>query len=82
MTPGKYIVLSVLGECLLYFGMLDRGVPYLILSTILLFLLQDGLAYYVHRMSHRPFFYKLYHKMHHRSARSSMKSYTLTDVTH
>lgn len=37
------------GATCLYFGMYERGVPYLVVSTVLLFLLQDGAAYYLHR---------------------------------
>ncbi|XP_031574564.1 delta(7)-sterol 5(6)-desaturase erg32-like [Actinia tenebrosa] len=54
------------GFTTLYYDPLERGWLYLFLSTILLFLFEDACAYYYHRMLHWPFFYKRFHKIHHR----------------
>lgn len=49
-----------------YFDINDYGWIYFLLSTILLFLIQDAMSYYYHRMLHWPIFYKSFHKWHHR----------------
>lgn len=54
------------GPSMMYFNAGEHGYLYLVLSTILVFLFQDGAAYYVHRLSHIPMLYKRIHKHHHR----------------
>ncbi|KAK3699604.1 hypothetical protein QZH41_014306 [Actinostola sp. cb2023] len=54
------------GYTTVYYEPSEKGWIYLILSAIFLFLLEDAGAYYYHRMLHWPFFYKRFHKMHHR----------------
>lgn len=54
------------GYTTVYYEPLERGWVYLLLSTIVLFMFEDACAYYYHRMLHWPFFYKRFHKMHHR----------------
>ncbi|XP_076823615.1 uncharacterized protein LOC143469714 [Clavelina lepadiformis] len=49
-----------------YFDVNKYGFPYFIVSTIVYFLLQDAASYYYHRMLHWPFFYRNFHKWHHR----------------
>jgi lathosterol oxidase len=44
-----------------------HGAVYLIFSYILVLLLQDMYFYFVHRLSHHPFFFQWLHKGHHRS---------------
>jgi lathosterol oxidase len=41
-------------------------VDYTILSTLLLFVLVDGLAYYAHRLLHMRLCSSTYHRWHHR----------------
>lgn len=50
----------------IYFDVDDYGWGWTLLGLPLLFVLVDGAAYYVHRTLHRPFFYKRFHKFHHR----------------
>lgn len=54
------------GYCTLYFNIGEKGWLYLVESTVLLFLIQDGTAYYLHRLNHIPWIYKRIHKHHHR----------------
>ncbi|XP_076823472.1 uncharacterized protein LOC143469608 isoform X2 [Clavelina lepadiformis] len=49
-----------------YFDIHDYGWFYFFTSFAICFLLQDGAAYYYHRMLHVPFFYRNFHKWHHR----------------
>jgi len=54
------------GPSCVYFNIGEHSFIYLVLSTIFVFLFIDGAAYYVHRLSHIPMFYKRIHKHHHR----------------
>lgn len=49
-----------------YWDVDDYGWPYLIASTVLLFVVEEALAYYVHRALHLPLLYKRFHRSHHR----------------
>ena len=55
----------------MYFDPSEHGYVYLVLSTVLVFLFQDGSAYYIHRLMHIPLLYKTIHKHHHRYAKPS-----------
>ena len=46
--------------------MLDRGIIYLVLSTLFYFLIGDAMAFYLHKGSHIPLIYRTIHKHHHR----------------
>ena len=50
----------------LYFNIADYGWTYFFASFVLLFLYEDAVSYYLHRIMHLPFFYKLLHKWHHK----------------
>lgn len=54
------------GPCSMYFSPGEHGYVYLVVSTVLVFLFQDGVAYYIHRLMHIPLLYKTIHKHHHR----------------
>jgi len=49
-----------------YFRVGEYGHLYFTLSIPLLFLWVEGTAYYAHKMLHTPWFYKNFHKQHHR----------------
>lgn len=50
----------------IYFDIAERGWPYFIGSTLLFFVLVDGLAYYAHRALHAKAFFRHVHRWHHR----------------
>ncbi len=50
----------------IYFHVADYGWTYTLLSTVVLFVLVDAIAYYVHRALHHPFLYRTFHRSHHR----------------
>ncbi|MEL6182007.1 MAG: sterol desaturase family protein, partial [Myxococcota bacterium] len=50
----------------LYFDIDEYGWPYAIVSTIVVWVVIDLLAYYVHRMMHIKWIYKRIHRFHHR----------------
>lgn len=50
----------------IYFDVAERGWPYLLGSTVLLFVLVDGLAYYAHRAMHAKLVFRYVHRWHHR----------------
>jgi lathosterol oxidase len=50
----------------IYLDVTEYGWTYTILSTVLLFVIEDAIAYYVHRGLHHRFFYKRFHRSHHR----------------
>ncbi|XP_001636066.2 delta(7)-sterol 5(6)-desaturase erg32 [Nematostella vectensis] len=54
------------GHTTVYYDPAEFGWTYFIMSIPLLFFYQDAAAYYYHRMLHWPFFYKNFHKWHHR----------------
>jgi lathosterol oxidase len=55
----------------IYFGVAKHGWLYALLSTALLFVLTDGLAYYVHRAFHQRTMFRLFHRFHHRYVATS-----------
>jgi lathosterol oxidase len=50
----------------IYFDVSDYGWTYTVLSTAVLFVVVDAIAYYVHRAMHHPFLYGMFHRSHHR----------------
>jgi len=54
------------GPSTMYFSPGEHGYVYLAASTVLVFLFQDGAAYYCHRLGHIPSLYRHIHKHHHR----------------
>ncbi len=48
-----------------YFDVADYGWPYLVFSTVLLFVLEDAIAFYVHWAMHHELLYKRFHRSHH-----------------
>ncbi|KAK3106001.1 hypothetical protein FSP39_010589 [Pinctada imbricata] len=54
------------GHTTLYYGILDRGLLYFLLSIPCFFLWIEVNAYYFHRLFHNPYLYKKVHKIHHR----------------
>jgi lathosterol oxidase len=50
----------------IYFEVAERGWLYTIGSTVLLFVLVDGLAYYAHRALHAKIVFRHIHRWHHR----------------
>ena len=50
----------------MYFSLSERGIPYVLFTLVVLFIWEEAVAYYLHRVSHTPLLYRLYHKMHHR----------------
>ncbi len=53
-------------QSLLYFDVAEYGWAYTIASGVLLFVLNDAGAYYVHRALHLPWMYRRIHRHHHR----------------
>ncbi len=49
----------------IYYNVADFGWAYTLLSTVVLFVLVDAIAYYVHRVLHQEFLYKNFHRAHH-----------------
>jgi lathosterol oxidase len=50
----------------LYFHAADHGWAYTVGSSLLLFVLVDGLAYYAHRALHHRLLFRWFHRWHHR----------------
>ncbi len=50
----------------IYYDVSDYGWVYTLLSTAVLFVVVDALAYYVHRALHSEFLYRTFHRSHHR----------------
>jgi sterol desaturase/sphingolipid hydroxylase (fatty acid hydroxylase superfamily) len=49
----------------IYYEVAEYGWTYTLLSTAALFVMVDGLAYYVHRALHGEFLYRKFHRTHH-----------------
>jgi len=63
------LIYAVLEEglwCPAYYYVDDYGWFYTIFSTVLLFLILDAIAFYVHWALHHRWFYKKFHRSHHR----------------
>ena len=58
-------------ETPIYFEVSAYGWAYTIFSTVALFVLMDAGADYAHRMFHFRFFYRRYHKIHHKYVSTS-----------
>jgi len=54
------------GFSTLYFHLEDRSLAYTLLSSVLVFVVTDALAYYAHRTYHRPLLFRWFHRWHHR----------------
>lgn len=50
----------------IYFRVAEHGWLYTAVSTVVLFVLLDGLAYYVHRAFHQRWMFRMFHRHHHR----------------
>ena len=55
------------GYTTLYFSPLMYGVPYLIISLVLLICIHDTYFYWTHRLLHTRWFFRNVHSVHHRS---------------
>ncbi|XP_052237897.1 uncharacterized protein LOC127849218 [Dreissena polymorpha] len=55
------------GKCTLYARPDEYGLAYLLLSVPALFIYNEAIIYYAHRMFHTPFLYRHFHKVHHRN---------------
>jgi len=49
----------------IYFDIDENGLPYFVISIILMVLLHDTYFYWTHRLIHHPLFFRYVHKMHH-----------------
>ena len=49
----------------IYYDVADYGWTYTLFSTAALFVMVDGIAYYVHRTLHGRFLYRRFHRAHH-----------------
>ena len=49
----------------IYYDVADYGWTYTLLSTAVLFVMVDAVAYYVHRALHGKFLYRKFHRTHH-----------------
>ncbi|TNE69711.1 MAG: fatty acid hydroxylase family protein [Bacteroidetes bacterium] len=56
---------------LLYTDVAEYGVPYLILSVVLVIVLHDTYFYWMHRLMHHPKLYRYIHLVHHKSVNPS-----------
>ncbi|CAG9764268.1 unnamed protein product [Ceutorhynchus assimilis] len=53
------------GYSTVYYDFGEKGWLWLILSFPLIFIYQDYMTYWLHRVYHMPFLYKRFHKLHH-----------------
>ncbi|TRY76780.1 hypothetical protein TCAL_14769 [Tigriopus californicus] len=53
------------GYSTLYFNISDYGYLWFLLQWPAIFIMQDYLTYWIHRIYHMPFLYKHFHKLHH-----------------
>ncbi|KAL3276408.1 hypothetical protein HHI36_011792 [Cryptolaemus montrouzieri] len=54
------------GPCSVYYDIQEYGWPWFILQFVVIFVYQDYLTYWMHRIFHTPWLYKHFHKMHHK----------------
>ncbi len=54
------------GYTALYFDVSEYGWAYTLVSTVLLFLAMDAAAYYTHRLLHKRWMFRRFHRWHHR----------------
>ncbi|KAL3837507.1 hypothetical protein ACJMK2_022859 [Sinanodonta woodiana] len=54
------------GKCSLYTSVSEVGWTYLFLSAFALFMYNEAVSYYLHRLFHYPYLYRKIHKVHHR----------------
>jgi len=54
-----------------YANISDYGVPYYILSWVMMFAIHDTYFYWMHRAMHHPFLFKHVHLVHHKSTNPS-----------
>lgn len=73
-------IFATMGLFVFYFGreytntyanISDYGIPYYILSWVLMFLIHDTYFYWMHRAMHHPFLFKHVHLVHHKSTNPS-----------
>ena len=50
----------------MYYSISERGFLYFTFSLVGFFVYNETMAYYLHRLFHKPWLYKKIHKMHHR----------------
>lgn len=50
-----------------YFDVSDMGIPYLLVTTVVVIVLHDAYFYWLHVVLHRPRFFRYLHRTHHRS---------------
>lgn len=55
------------GRTAVYFSPTERGIPWLIGSTVLYFCIVEFLLYWSHRLFHTPFLFRWIHRWHHRT---------------
>jgi sterol desaturase/sphingolipid hydroxylase (fatty acid hydroxylase superfamily) len=67
LTAACFMVCYQRGYTQAYTQWNIHGLGYLIVSYIVVLLLQDTYFYFMHRISHHPFFFQWFHKGHHRS---------------
>eukprot|EP00095_Tigriopus_kingsejongensis_P003903 maker-scaffold1846_size26495-snap-gene-0.4 protein:Tk03903 transcript:maker-scaffold1846_size26495-snap-gene-0.4-mRNA-1 annotation:"c-5 sterol desaturase erg31-like" len=53
------------GFSMIYFGVSDYGWFWFFLQWPIIFVMQDYMTYWIHRIYHMPFLYKHFHKLHH-----------------
>ncbi len=66
LTAAAIYAVELGFPCPIYFDVNEYGWIYTILSTALYFFLIEGVAYYVHRLTHHEKLYHHFHKEHHR----------------
>ena len=50
-----------------YMDPAERGWSYFVLNVVVLIVAHDAWFYWTHRLMHRPRFYRMFHRLHHRS---------------
>jgi sterol desaturase/sphingolipid hydroxylase (fatty acid hydroxylase superfamily) len=65
---GLAIALSErLGWLAIYDDPLERGLPYFVFNLLALIVLHDAWFYWSHKIMHRPWLFRWFHRLHHRS---------------